>query len=161
MQQGLPQRLPAGQAAIAAGVFEGGGFEGGEQLAIADDAVFDHLGHAGAKLLDRQRCQHAGVDQHQPWLVKGADQVLAARMVDAGLATDRRIHHGQQGGGHLHHGDAPQPGGGGETGHVADDAAAEGHDQRTALQFGRKGGVMDQGDGGRCFLIFAGLNHQG
>ena len=82
-------------------------------------------------------------------------------MVDAGLATDRRIHHGQQGGGHLHHGDAPQPGGGSETRHVADDAAAEGHNQRTALQFGRKGGVMDQGDGGGVFLVFARFNHQG
>ena len=93
--------------------------------------------------------------------MEGADQVLTAGMVDTGLAADGRIHHGQQGGGHLHHGNSPQPGGGCKTGHVADDAATEGNDQRAALQPAGKGGVVDLGHGGGGLLVFTGVDHQG
>ena len=138
-----------------------GRLQQGEQPGVADHPVLDHLGHAGAELPLGQGGQGCGVDQHQPRLVEGADQVLAARVVHARLAADRRIHHRQQGGGHLHHGDAPQPGGRRKPRHVAHHAAAEGHDQRTPLQLALKGGVVDLGHGGRCFLVFPGLDHQG
>src|SRR5699024_4356184 len=38
-----------------------------------------------------------------------------------------RIHHAQQGGGYLHHGHSPQPGGGHETGQVGGGPATEAH----------------------------------
>ena len=82
-------------------------------------------------------------------------------MIDAGLAADRRIHHGQQGGGHLHHGNASQPGGCRKSRHVAHHATAKGNDQRAPLQPAAKGCVMDQAHGGWGFLIFSRLDHQG
>lgn len=56
---------------------------------------------------------------------KGADPVLALRDVDRGLAADRGIHHCQQRGRQLHAVDAAHPARCGESGHVADHAAAE------------------------------------
>jgi two-component sensor histidine kinase len=111
LQQGRREGIKAGEVS--------GRLQVGEQRGVTDHAVLDHLRHAGTELPRRQGGQGVWVDQHQAGLVEGADQVLAAGMVHAGLATDRRIHHGQQGGGHLHHGDAPQPSGGGEARHVA------------------------------------------
>ena len=57
--------------------------------------------------------------------MEGADQVLAGRQVDRGLAADRGIDHRQQGGRQLHEANAAHPAGRGETGKIANDAAAE------------------------------------
>ena len=92
--------------------------------------------------------------------MEGTDQVLAARMVHTGLAADRRIDHGQQGGGHLHHGDSPEPGGGRKASHVADDPTAQGHQQGATLQFALEGGLVNESNGGGGFLLFTGLHHQ-
>ena len=46
---------------------------------VADQAVFDDLGIAGAQLARRQGVEAGGVDQHQRRLVEGADQILAGR----------------------------------------------------------------------------------
>ena len=83
-------------------------------------------------------------------LVEGADQVLAARGVDAGLAADAGIHLGQQGGRDLHEGQAAQRGGGGEAGEVADHAAAERDHRRAALDAGGQQPV-DEADIGAGF----------
>ena len=66
------------------------------------------------------------VDHDQARLVEGADEVLAGRMVDAGLAADAGVDLRQQRGRHLHERHAAHEGRGGEAGQVADDAAAEG-----------------------------------
>ena len=55
----------------------------------------------------RQRGQ---VAQHPDRRVEGADQVLAALGVDAGLAADRRVDHAGQRGRHLHDPHPAQPG---------------------------------------------------
>ena len=47
------------------------------------------IGPAGLDLTRRQGGQHVDVGQHQPRLVESADQVLAARGVDGGLAAHR------------------------------------------------------------------------
>src|SRR5213082_3215585 len=44
----------------------------------------------------RQRVEHGGVGDHKHRLVEGAEQVLALRRVDAGLATDGGIDLRQQ-----------------------------------------------------------------
>ena len=51
----------------------------GEEVGVAEQAVFRHLGIAGAEVARRQRVEQRGVGQHQSRLVEGADQVLAAR----------------------------------------------------------------------------------
>ena len=100
--------------------------EPAEQLGIADEAVLDDLGEPGAQLARRQRGQGGGVAHHELGLVEGPDQVLAADVVDAGLAADGRVHLGQQRGGHLHEGDAALVAGGGKAGEVPDHAPAQG-----------------------------------
>ena len=63
-------------------------------------------------------------------LVERADQVLAERMVDADLAADGAVDLREQRRRHVDERDAAQVGGRGESGHVADDAAADGDDRR-------------------------------
>jgi len=62
-----------------------------------------------------------------------ADHVLAERMVDRGLAADRRVDLREQRRGHLHARDAAQVDRRREAGHVADHAAAERDDRRRAI----------------------------
>ena len=76
------------------------------------------------------------VGQHQPRLVESADQVLAVTGIDAGLAADRAVDLGQQGRRNLHEIDAAQRDRGGESGDVADHAAAQGHQCRAAFDAG-------------------------
>ena len=83
---------------------------------------------AAGPLPRRQGGQRLGVAQHGARLPEGAHQVLALGQVHAGLAADGRVDLGQQRGGDVHVGRAPVVGGGGEAGHVGDDAAADGHD---------------------------------
>ena len=67
-------------------------------------------------------------------LVERADQVLAARVIDAGLAADRGIDLREQRRRHLHEVDAALVAGGREPGHVADHAAAERDHAGVAVQ---------------------------
>ena len=92
----LQPRRPAGEhrAPVA--------FEPGEEVAVADQAVFGHLGVAGAELARAQRVEDAGVGEHQRRLVEGADQVLAERRIDRRLAADAGIDLGEQGRRDLH-----------------------------------------------------------
>ena len=105
------------------------GLEPGEEVWVGDQAVLDHLGVAGQQLALRQGRERADVGQHQPRLVKGADQVLALAGVDPGLAADRAVDLRQKGRRHLDEVQAAQGQRGGQPGQVADHAAAEGdHD---------------------------------
>ena len=58
----------------------------------------------------RQRCQQIKITDHTDRLVEAADEVLAFRGVDAGLAPDSRVNHAQQGGRNHDHSHSPQPG---------------------------------------------------
>ncbi len=113
------RRGVAGQHARAVGL------QPGEERRIAQQAVLDDLGVAAAHLARRQAVEHVQVGQHQPRLVEGADQVLAARRIDRGLAADRGVDLGQQGGRDLHEVDAALVDRGREAGEIADHAAAE------------------------------------
>ena len=76
--------------------------------------MFDHFRQSGPVFAPAQGLERANISQHAARLVKGTDQVLAADVIDAGLAAHRRIHLGQQGGGHLDEVDAALETGGGE-----------------------------------------------
>ncbi len=85
------------------------------------------------KLAVRQRAQTVGVDQHGARLMERADHVLAERVVDAGLAADRRVDLREQRRRHLHERHSALIDRRGEAGDVADDAAAERDQRRRAL----------------------------
>ncbi len=51
----------------------------GEEFSVLDQTVFDGLGIAGEQLATRQARQASRIGEHQAWLVKGADQILARR----------------------------------------------------------------------------------
>ena len=105
----------------------------GEEGGIAEQPVFGDLGIAGAEFALRQRVEQRGVGDHQDRLMEGADQVLAVRRIDAGLAADRGIDLRQQRGRHLHEVEAAPHARRGEAGEIADHAAAERDDQIAAL----------------------------
>ncbi len=68
--------------------------------------------------------------------MKGADQILAKRVVDPGLPADRAVDLREQGGGHVHHRNAAQVGGCRKPDDIADHAAADGDDHRRAIRLG-------------------------
>ena len=113
------------------------GLEPGEKRLVAEHAVFGDLGVAGAELARRQRVEHGGIGHHQYRLVKRAEQILAVRRIDPGLAADRGIDLRQQRGRHLHEIDAAAQDRGGKAGEIADHAAAERDDQIVALDLRR------------------------
>ena len=59
-----------------------------------------------------------------------ADEVLAAREIDTGLAAERRVHHRQQARGNDDERDAAMPGRRQESGEISRHAAAKRHDDR-------------------------------
>ena len=82
----------AGEDAAAVGLAPG------EEGGIVDQAIFDDLGIAGTELAHVERVEEGGVGDDQRRLVKGADQILLAEGVDGGLAADRAVGLGEQGG---------------------------------------------------------------
>ncbi len=97
-----------------------------EKIPVGDEAVFDHLGHAGVDFAPGEGFQVRRVDQHQFGHVKEADQVLAQRMVDGDLAADRAVGHREQCGGELDDRNPPVVARGDIAAEVADDAATHG-----------------------------------
>ena len=68
-------------------------FEPGEEPGVGDQRRLDDLREPCPQLPVRQRRERVGVGDDGRRLVEGADQVLAARMIDAGLAADGGVHH--------------------------------------------------------------------
>ena len=132
------------------------GFEPGEEPGIAEQAVFDDLGIAGAEFALRQRIEQRGVGEHQDRLMEGADQIFAVGRIDRGLAADRRIHVGEQRGRHLHIIEAAPHDGRGEAGEIADDAAAERDHQIAALDARGDDRLADLLEDAIAFRGFAG-----
>ena len=91
---------------------------------------------------------------HHLGRMEGTHEVLRAGHVDAGLATDGRIHHGEQGGGQVYAPDAALVGGGHEAAEVGDHPAPQADQQGLAI-----GGALGQvgPDGGTGLHGFAGL----
>ncbi len=110
--------------------------EPGEEACVAEQAVLGGFHVACTKLARGQGGEQAGVGQHQARLVEGADQILALRCVDAGLASDRGVHLCQQCRRHLHEAHAAAHDAGGKAREIADHAAAERDHHAAALQSG-------------------------
>ena len=108
-------------------------FQPGEEIGVAEQAVFDQLGVAGAEFALRQCVEQRGVGQYQDRLVEGADQILAVGGIDRGLAADGRIHIRQQRGRDLHVIEPAPHHRRHEAGEIADHAAAERNRQIAAL----------------------------
>ncbi len=136
-------------------------FAPSEEFSIADQAVFDDLGVAGKQLAPRQGRQRVGVGKNQARLVEGADQVLADPGVDPGLAADRAVDLGQQGRRDLHEVDAAQQRRRGKSGHVANDAAAQRHQHRTALDAAGQDLLGQAAEMVEIFGFFARRQHNG
>jgi hypothetical protein len=77
------------------------GSEPFEERQIPDQAVLDDFRQPGPQFPVRQRIQRVRIGQHEARLVESADHVLAQRVVDGGLASDRGVHLRQQGRGNL------------------------------------------------------------
>ena len=127
-----------------------------EDRRVGDESRLDDLGHAGHDLVARQRLQCGQVDQDGCGLVERADQILARVGVDAGLAADGRVHHGQQRGGHVHDVHAAQPGGGREPGHVGGRSTAQADDRVLAPNPDAAQHLPDEADDGQ-FLARLGV----
>ena len=96
-----------------------------------------------------------GVSEDGSGLMKGANQILAAGMVDAGLAADRRVDLREQRGGHLHERHAALVAGRGKSGHVANNAAAERNDCAVAAEAVRHQHIDDARDGSQRLVRLA------
>ncbi len=92
---------------------------------IAQHAVFQHFGIAGAQLARGQGAKRVEIGQHQRWLVERADEVLARRGVDGRLAAYRTVDLRQQRGRQLDEAAPAFQDGAGKTGEVADHPSAE------------------------------------
>ena len=118
-------------------------FQPGEEVGVAEQAVFGDLGIAGAEFARRQRVEQRGVGDHQDRLVEGADQILAVARIDAGLAADRGIRPAPaawSASGRIE----PAPHRcRGKAGEIADHAAAERDDEIAALDARRDQRLAD------------------
>ncbi len=130
--------------------------DGGEKLGVAEQARLDHLGHAGGELPAGQRGEQAGGDVDPARLVERADQVLAGREVDPGLAADGAVHHRQQARRHLVVVDAAQVARGGETGEIPDHPAADREHRGPPVQAGRREKIQDPAEFGQRLRGLAG-----
>ena len=119
------------------------GFEPGEKGFVAEHAIFRDFGISGAELARRQRVERRRIGDHQHRLMKRAEQVLALRRVDAGLAADRGIDLGQKRSRHLHEIDAAAQDRRRKAGEIADHPAAERNHQIVALDLRRDQRLRD------------------
>ncbi len=94
---------------------------------VQNDAVLDDLGQPGAELALGERGESPRIDDHHAGLMESADQVLASRVVDRGLAPDRRVHLGEKGGRNLDEIHAAHVRRGREASQVTHGAPAERH----------------------------------
>ncbi len=125
-----------------------------EKWLIAEEAVFDDFGIAGAHLPGGKCCESVDVGEHENGLMEGADQVFAVRGVDASFAADGAIDLCEQCRWDLYEADATAEDGGSEAGEVAYDPAAECDDDVAALNAMTKelvGDICERGEVLGCF----------
>ena len=111
----------------------GAGPEPVKERAARDHPVFDDLKQARPELAPRQRGEHGGVGHDYGRLVKGADQVLAERVVHARLAANGAVHLREERGRHMRQRDAAQERRRRKPSHVAYDTAADSHHRAPAI----------------------------
>src|ERR1019366_1218792 len=103
--------------------------EQAEERLTGDNAGLNDFVKAGMVFAGGEGGEHGGIDQRGERLVEAADQVLARDEVGTGLAADRSVDLGEEGGGDLNYGNAAHEDGGKETAEIGDDAAADGDDE--------------------------------
>ena len=62
---------------------------------VMDESGFDDFCRASNDLRRRQGIEALEIHKHRIRLMKGANEVLAGRGIDAGFAADGRVNHGQ------------------------------------------------------------------
>ena len=143
------------RAAVTAEQGIHGGLEPCEELHVRNRPVFDDLRQTGAELARRQRIKRRKVTHHQKGLVKGPDHVLAQRVVDGRLASHRRVHLGQQCGGHLHERHATHVCCSRKPRHITDHAPTQGKKHRLAVASVFQQCVKNQIEGLPGLVLFA------
>ena len=96
--------------------------------------MFDRLHEPGAQLLVRQRFEKSWVNHDKLRLFETADEVLPLGKIDAGLASDAGIDHGEESCRYLCEANAPHERCGDEAGDVPDHSAAEAENEARAIQ---------------------------
>ena len=91
--------------------------------------------------------------------MKDADEVLALRRVDAGLAADRTVDLREQRRRDLNEANAATQDAGGKAGKIADDAAAERHDEVAAFETQFQQPLRQRCEIAKAFRRLAGLHH--
>src|SRR2546430_6878538 len=99
-----------------------------EQLAIADRALLDSFAPPGSQFAWWQGSKRVGVDEHQPGLMKCADQILSSGQVHGRLSANRSVNLRHQRRRYLNECDAAQIACRCESCEIADYAAAESDD---------------------------------
>ena len=130
-----------------------------EQRRGEPERDLERFGHAGRALARGQRRDVREIGDDGRRLVDRPEQVLAGRVIEAGLSADRRIDHRQQRGRRLEEADSAKQRCGGEPGEVADDATAERDDERVAIDLRAERRVPDRADGVERLRALAGAEH--
>ena len=129
-----------------------------EVRCITDHAMFQRFGQAVDPLDHRQCLERVEVGHDRQRRVKGADQILPDGGVDAGLATDGRVDHRQQGRRDLDHRHTAQKGRGDKAGEVADNAPPERDHDTVATEPRLEQNIRDRGPGHTRLVFFTGRN---
>src|SRR6266403_2185223 len=130
-------------------------FQPVKQQRVLDATVLDHFGQPGPQLAVREGRQGIGIGDDGERLIERADEILAARMVDAGFTAHGGIHLCQQGRRQLHVADAALIARRGETRDVADHSAAQRQDGGIAVESGVDQGIEHASDGVQRLVLFA------
>ena len=120
-----------------------GGFDPLQELDVLDQPVLDHFGETRAQLAWRQSAQRGDIAENANRLMERSDEVLARRVIDAGLAADSRIHLCEQGCGYLQVRDTALIAGCGEPCNVTHDPATQGNDCAVPVQTRGRQGIED------------------
>ncbi len=131
-------------------------FHEAHERAVADDARLDAFHQAGAQFAIGQSAENFDVGKDGDRMMKAADEVLAFGQIDAGFSADRRVDLRQERGGHLYVWNAAHEDRSEKAADVADDAAAESDQQRSAIAPGGDHLPQQSFDAGHGFVLFAG-----
>ena len=134
----------------------------GKERAVIYEAILDDFSQTRLYFALGQGFQHRSISDHAGGLMKRTDHVLALGMIDTGFSTHRRVNLGEQRCWNLHMAHAPQPGGGGESGNVADYSSPQSDKSGLAVDFARQESVIDVTGGSKVLVLLAiRKNYQG
>src|SRR5919106_3052069 len=136
-------------------------FQKRKQSRVFDDPVLDYFSKAGDEFPTRQRPQNVHVDQDDPGLIEGADQVFAVLMIHAGFAADARIDLSQQRRWHLDVRNAAQIASRSKTCKISDNSSSQCHDARLPVKSIGNQSVVDGSQRLKVLVFLAVGNEHG